>query len=202
MEGAELAEEVIQFREGLDAKTNALLDDFDCMRFLRARQMNVQKAIAMAAEWSTWANEPLPGNPNGRTPLTILDDVDDPNEDVFTSKAHCPHTLAGEDKEGHPIYWEQTGRCGRRYRELRKYMDNEGLFSRHVRIQEMMMCRMKAVADRTGNHIEKLVVVNDFADLQMSPDMDAIRYATGIIGIDQKYYPERLHTVFCINTPW
>lgn len=199
MDGHELAEQVMSFREGLDFSTNALLDDFDCMRFLRARQMNIEKAIAMAAEWGTWINEPLAGSRAGRTPLTILDDLEDPDEDIFTSKAPCPHSLTGEDKEGRPIYWEQTGRCGVQYRELRKYMDNENLFARHIRIQQMMLCRMKAINERTGKNIEKLVVVNDLAQLQMSPDMDAIRYFIGIIGIDQKYYPERLHAVYCIN---
>ena len=202
MDGIELAEEVVQFREGLDTATNALLDDFDCMRFLRARQMNISKAVAMATDWSQWANEVLPGSPNGRTPLTILHDIDDPHEEVYTSLAHCPHSLSGEDKDGRPIYWEQTGQCGVMYRELRKHVDNEVLFSRHIRIQEMMMCRMKATTERTGKRVEKLVVVNDLAALQMSPDMDAIKYFIGIIGIDQKYYPERLQTVFCINTPW
>ena len=200
MSGEELAEEVTALREGLDARTNALLDDFDCMRFLRARQMNVPKAIAMAAEWGTWANEVLPGSRTGRTPLNILDDIEDPDEEVYTSKAHCPHALCGEDKEGRPIYWEQTGKCGVQYRELRKYVDNDVLFARHVRIQQLMLCRMRATMERTGQRVEKLVVVNDLSHLQMSPDMDAIRYFIGIIGIDQKFFPERLQTVFCINT--
>jgi hypothetical protein len=201
-EGVELAEEVVAFREGLDAGTSALLDDFDCMRFLRARQMDVSKAVAMAAAWGAWANTPLPGSASGRTPLTILDDTEDPHEEVYTSKAHCPHCLGGEDKEGRPIYWEQTGKCGVMYKQLRTFVDNDVLFARHIRIQQLMLCRMKALNARTGNRIEKLVVVNDLSHLQMSPDLDGIRYFTGLIGIDQNFFPERLHQVFCINTPW
>jgi hypothetical protein len=198
--GAVLGERVIEFREGLDARTNSLLDDFDCMRFLRARQMDVDKAVEMATAWGEWAHTVLPGSAAGRTPLNILDDLVDPNEEIYTRL--CPHSLSGVDKGGRPIYWEKTGKCSVIYRELRKDLSNEDLFARHVRIQEMMLCRTRYTLAEKGERVEKMVVVDDMGDLQMSPDLDAIKYVIGILGIDQKYYPERLHAIYCINCPW
>lgn len=40
----------------------ANLTDRDCMRFLRARKMNVEKAVEMANNWWVWYNTPVQGS--------------------------------------------------------------------------------------------------------------------------------------------
>ena len=194
------AEEVAAFREGLDSATNALLDDFDCMRFLRARQMDVPKAIAMATDWGIWAKQALPGSRSGRTPLTILADVEDPDEEVYSQ--YCPHSLDGEDREGRPIFWEKTGEGSQQFWELKKVLSHDQLVARHVRLQQLMGCRLKYCSEKHGKRIEKVVAVNDFSNISMSPDMDAIKFAIAVLKCDQNYFPERLQTIFAINCPW
>lgn len=196
----ETAEELVAFREGLDSTANALLDDSDCMRFLRARQMNVDKAIAMAADWAKWATEPLPGSHSERTPLTLLEDVEDPNEEVYSRL--CPHSLEGEDKEGRPIFWEQTGEGSQKFWELKKILTHDELITRHVRIQQLMGCRLRYCSEKHARQIEKMVAVNNFEHISMSPDLDAIKFAIAVLKCDQNFFPERLQTIFAINCPW
>jgi hypothetical protein len=199
MEGVELAEEVVAFREGLDAGTSALLDDFDCMRFLRARQMDVSKAVAMAAAWGAWANTPLPGRPD-LTPLTILDDTEDPHEPFYSK--YCPHFMEGEDKAGRPIYWEQTGEGSQHFHELKSFLSPEEMMTRHIRIQQMMTCRLKYCSEKHDIRIEKMISVNNFSNLSYSPDLDSIKFAIAALTCDQNNFPERLQTVYAINCPW
>jgi hypothetical protein len=200
MEGVELAEEVVAFREGLDGGTSALLDDFDCMRFLRARQMDVPKAVIMATAWGVWAVSPLAGSRDGRTPLTILDDVDDMHEPIYSK--YCPHFMEGEDKAGRPIYWEQTGDGSQHFYQLKEILSHDELVARHIRIQQMMTCRLKYCSDKHDRRIEKMISVNNFSNLSYSPDLDSIKFAIAALTCDQDNFPERLQTVYAINCPW
>lgn len=200
MEGGDMDDMVMQLREGLDAGTNALLDDFDCMRFLRARQLNVAKAVDMARQWGSWATEALPGSPEGKCPLNLLDTVEDPNEDLYTR--YCPHLMEGEDRDGRPVYWEQTGEGSCNFSKLKQEINHDEMLARHIRLQLLMQCRLKHCSERHGKHIGKLVSVQNFGGISMQPDLDSIKYAIAVLGCDQSYFPETLHTVYAINCPW
>jgi hypothetical protein len=131
----------------------------------------------------------------------MLDTVVDPTEeDIY--KRLTPHILAGEDREGHPIYWERTGRCAQNFGQLKQAVDPTGLLVRHVRMQEITVCRLRAVSAKHGRRIEKGIFVMDCSQLGMSPDLDSIKYIISSLGIDQKFYPERLHSMYAINCPW
>lgn len=193
---------VAALRESLDAAANALLDDHDCMRFLRARSMDVSRAVEMASEWAVWYVTPMrEGGGDSTIPQRMLDVIVDPvEEDIFTRLT--PHILAGEDREGHPIYWERTGLCAQNFGQLKQSVDALGLQIRHVRMQEICVSRLRAVSARRGHRVEKGIFVMDCSHLGMSPDLDGIKYIIAMLGIDQKYYPERLHSLYAINCPW
>lgn len=136
----------------------------------------------------------------GRTPLNILDDVEDPDENVYSQ--YCPHSLEGEDKGGRPVFWEQTGEGSQQFWQLKKAISADALLVRHVRIQQLMGCRLRFCSEKHGRRIDKMVAVNDFANISMSPDLDAIKFAVAVLKCDQNYFPERLQTIFAINCPW
>lgn len=192
--------QIAALRERLDPTTNELLLDHDCMRFLRARQMDVERAAEMSNAWGVWVQTPLVGSQQGRTPLNILHDIDDPNEHFYASL--CPHSIVGEDREGRPIFWEKTGACAANYSQIKKDLNNETLIARHIWIQSLMGCRLKQMSEKHGIKIEKTNVVFDMSGLQFSPDMDSIRYCIAMLHVDQNYFPESLNSIFVINAPW
>ena len=102
--------EVTQLRERLLALSslsgaNELLSDEDCLRFLKSKNYHVNKTTEMVKQWFEWWNRPLPGFTDVM-PKNILNYVNE-RENIATDI--LLHANYGEDKEGHPIYWEKTG---------------------------------------------------------------------------------------------
>jgi hypothetical protein len=101
--------EVIQLRDRLLAISlsgaNELLSDEDCLRFLKSKNYHVTKTAEMVKQWFEWWNSPLPGFTDVM-PKNILNYV---NEKENIAADILLHANYGEDKEGHPIYWEKTG---------------------------------------------------------------------------------------------
>ncbi len=54
--------EVKILRERLPADLNENVSDFKCVKFLRARNLNVDKAEEMILQWWSWWQIPLPGD--------------------------------------------------------------------------------------------------------------------------------------------
>jgi hypothetical protein len=190
--------DVSVLRSLVSADTNRLLTDFDCQRFLRARRMDAEAAAAMAQKWGEWFCTPLSGST--KSPKDLWADFEDKNEGLFTE--FCPHSLQGVDKEGYPIYWEKTGTCSSNFWKLKEHISHDELIVRHVRLQLLMSARMVYCSTQFGRNIDRFVVINDFKNLSISPDIDAIKYVIAISDIDSNYFPERLHRSFAINCPW
>lgn len=104
-EGAKLGE----LRGSLTSEENEMLSDDDCHRFLRARNHDIHKTSDMVKKWAVWYHTPLPKTTDEEmTPANILVKQDqDKKEQIYTDL--LPHSNVGEDKEGHPVYWEKTG---------------------------------------------------------------------------------------------
>lgn len=86
----------------------------------------------MANNWDAWYTRPIPGA-GDVTPQTILNDVEDKNEEVYRNL--MPHSNMYEDKEGRPIYWELTGEISSRFSEVLQSLSCEDLVIRHIRQQ-------------------------------------------------------------------
>ena len=101
--------EVTQLRERLLALSlsgaNELLSDEDCLRFLKSKNYHVTKTTEMVKQWFEWWNRPLPGFTDVM-PKNILNYVNERENIAIDILLHANY---GEDKEGHPIYWEKTG---------------------------------------------------------------------------------------------
>ncbi|CAE7682630.1 SEC14 [Symbiodinium microadriaticum] len=195
-----IEELTVFFREEIGSDISTDLDDADCMRFLRARKMNIHHAADMARRWHTWWHQYLPENNSHLTPATILTEMDDPLEPLITEL--CPHALVGVDKAGHPIYWEQTGLISTRLGRLKHETTLQALVTRHIRLQEMLHVRRIFESKRTGRNIEKSTIVFDLKGVSMTPDFFGIEYMRKMLEIDQNFYPERLSHMVFINAPW
>ena len=125
------AEVLKQFKDSVNAEVLYLVNDSDCARFLRAREMDISKASTMANEWASWYTSTAACGTT--TPMDILDGITDRNEDVYTRL--CPLCHMGEDKEGCPIYWEQSGLISGQFDELANNISLDDMVTRHIRNQ-------------------------------------------------------------------
>jgi hypothetical protein len=122
-----------EFLAKLNPNTAALLSECDCQRFIHARKGDIDKAVEMAHAWSDWWVTNLPGIDPPVCPRDILKNLEDPHEDVY--KQYVPHSNMGEDKEGHPIYWDATGRISSNFALLMEHISMDELMWRHIRQQ-------------------------------------------------------------------
>lgn len=91
-------------RKRIPTELTGLLSEADCLRFLRARNYNIEKTTEMIEKWGKWWFTPLPG-----TDMLPKDAASgaDPHEEVY--RELMPHSNLGETKIGCPLYWEKTG---------------------------------------------------------------------------------------------
>jgi hypothetical protein len=125
----EESHECSQLRTLLTPRLRNLLSSSDLHRFLLARKFDITAAVAMIQDWDNWYNHPLSGQPC--SPRDILNDIEDPMEDIHTRL--CPISHMGEDKAGHPIYWEKSGLISGHFSELIEILNVDDMLARHVR---------------------------------------------------------------------
>ena len=123
----------------------------------------------------------------GKTPANILDEPD-PNEHIF--QRLTPYSNMGIGKTGCPIYWEQTGLISTRFIELHKFISIDGLVTRHIRQQELMVKRLQHISEKRGEPIEKQICIMNLKNLSYSLDTRALATFHRTLVIDQAYYPE------------
>ncbi len=79
----------------------------------------------------------------------MLNPIVDKNEAVYTRM--CPISLMGEDKDGCPIYWEQSGEISIRFAEVADELSLDEMLTRHIRCQVDQHNNMLKVACLFGN---------------------------------------------------
>lgn len=121
-----------EFIEQLNEECSLKFTELDCKRFLRARKWHVDKAIDMAHACGVWRISPIHGAPDF-TPESIINSCVDKNEAIYARL--MPHANTGEDKFGHPIYWEKTGLISSRFVEISSLLCSDDLVVRHIRQQ-------------------------------------------------------------------
>ena len=175
------------------------LSDIDVLRFLKARNNNLQKASLMLNEYLTWYVTPIKGVESD-TPRTILDQPD-PDAEVWGQ--YFPYSFLGHDKEGCPIYWEKTGECSQTFPEAIKRLSEDKMVWMHILKQEVTLrTRMSVASAFYKTQITKQIGIMDLANVSYAVDFRAMSYCTRSVTIDQNYYPETLKTLYIINAPW
>ena len=189
------------FRNRLPGDLKEYLTKEDSLRFLRARKKNAEKAAEMASDWWVWFNKPIPIPVKGEVaPRKILSPVEDLNEEIY--QRMMPHSNYGIGKEGHPVYWEQTGLISTRFGEVNKILSVDDMVTRHIRQQEIAVQRMNHYSSSMSKPISSQIIVMNLMNLSYKLDTKALSTFKQTLVIDQNYYPERLHILFMINAPW
>lgn len=198
---AEEAAALEQFYEIVNKEAKEHISESDAKRYLRARKWNVNDAVAMAENWYIWWNTPTPCG-YGTTPRSLLDEIVDRHEHIYSRL--CPLTHTGVDRDGCPIYWEQSGLISQVFNELATEITLDEMMTRHIRNQEIALCRLYHLSKQSNNPtaIDKQVIVFNLDSLSYSLDTRSLSVFRRIISCDQDYYPERLKHFFVINAPW
>ncbi|XAR50401.1 hypothetical protein NMG60_11004717 [Bertholletia excelsa] len=150
------------------------VDDYTIRRFLRARDLEVEKASAMFLKYQEWRRAFVP---NGQVSASEVPD----------GIAHNKMFVQGFDKKGRPI----AVVFGRRHFQHKGGVDE---FKRFVVFALDKLC------SRIPPGQEKFAIIIDLEGWGYSnSDMRAY---LGALSILQDYYPERLGKLFLIHVPY
>lgn len=167
--------------------------DFYLRRFLRARQLDIDKAIVMVQANIAWRaendcktilNRPLPGNK------------------AAVMSANFLSFWAGYDKKGNSVYLEHTAAIP--FDALAEHMTVEELIHAHVQLQEY---QMKVIYEQTsrkqGKRCFRTTNVMDLRGLGLSSFTSFIKdLILRVSAVNQENYPEALEECYIVNAPW
>lgn len=192
---SKMQEDVLEkFRSALGAQKREVHDDYDLLRFLRARQFNLDKAMAMYRDNLAW-------RASFGTDAILQTWSADP-EKLKEFKSFYPHGHHGIDKQGRPIYIERIGHI-----DMAKAMgifSLEELLRFHVYEWERLLAyKFPTCSQHTGKRVDQCVTILDLEDMSMNKHFtsltrDALKQ---LAKIDQDNYPEHLGVMFVINAP-
>ncbi|XP_022955736.1 patellin-4-like [Cucurbita moschata] len=159
------------FVEGEDSSAKDV-DDFMLRRFLRARDLDIEKASAMFLKYLSWRRSAIP---DGFISVSELS----------TNLAHNKLFMQGVDKKGHPIV---VG-FGNRHKQ--------GNLEEFIRF---VIFALDKICSRIPRGQEKFVCIGDLQGWGYSnSDIRGYRAALSIL---QDYYPERLGKLYIVHVPY
>lgn len=166
------------------AKTNSY---HAFLRFLRAREWDVNAASEMYANFLSWRNK------------SNMDHIlDNPPPKADTYMKLIPHVYHGFDKQGRPVLFERIGNVD--WDLLEAYLTDEQLMCNHLWEIEYSARRCRESSQRSGKHVETFTRIVDLTGLNLS-GRKGLKFIRMCAANDQNYYPERLGRVIVINAP-
>lgn len=175
-------------REAIPSEYAAGTDEYEMLRFLRARKFVVEDAVAMFTSYKKWYTEKKIANILDKNP-----------ENVELIVKLIPNAHFGYDLEGHPVYIERTGSIDPEV-FMSNFSDNQILIS-HIWGQEHQIRRCKEFCeshDLPIGSIDKFSTIMDLAGLGLQ-HKDCLKFTKLITENDTKFYPERMAYTFIVN---
>lgn len=167
------------------------LDDFTLLRFLRARQFEVDRSHRMFQRCEKWRKE------FGTN--TVLEDF------VYVEKAKVaklyPQYYHKTDKDGRPVYYEELGKVN--IPEMYKITTQDRMLKQLVwEYENFALYRLSACSRKAGVLVETSCTILDLAGISISSVYQVFGYVKAASNIGQNYYPERMGKFYMINAPF
>ncbi|CAO2826931.1 unnamed protein product [Amaranthus hypochondriacus] len=150
-------------------------DDLMLRRFLRARDLNVEKAATMFLKYLKWKRTFLPKG------FVSEDEIE---HDLSQNKI----SLGGQDKQGRPIV---VAFAGRHYQSSKPGGLDE--------FKRLVVYTLDKLCARIPDGQEKFLAIGDLQGWGYSNS--DVRGYLGFISVLQDYYPERLGKLFIVHAP-
>jgi len=181
---------ISEIRKRMGSDLTSRYTDVRICRFLRARELNLDKAEEMLRKEIKWRSVV--------NPEKIFEEF--PSHPQFKSlMAYWPGEFHGTDKSGVPLYCERIGAvdpCS-----LFKNVKREDLIQFHIYMMEHNDRVLESSFERIGSPVGYIYVM-DVGELgfkhRNSHALDTIKE---ISNIDDNYYPETLRKFVVCNTP-
>lgn len=163
------------------------------LRFLIAAEFDVSTARENIRQMKAWREE----NDIDNLLRWIL-----PEDKLKILRRCMPSSYHGNDKEGHPIHLERTGRF---QWEILRHCSAEELVKIHILAQEyqsrVLFPRASAAK---GYTVDKMANILDLQGLNLGvlSNLHALNIFKQVQRIDQKYYPEMLSVTYIVNAGW
>ncbi len=166
-----------------------------CLRYLRARKLDIKKSTAMLLQTIKWRNE----NDIESLLSTPLD------EDDFRENAQLyPASYHKHDAHGRPVYMERTGSA--KFSTLLKRLGQKNFLRMHLRGMEYQYrVLLPNASKKFKKPTTQMCNVIDVGELSL---YDTVRHSEvltalkTIAQVDSDYYPENLGTTLVCNAPW
>lgn len=207
LDDTHLVEYVHEFRYHLESDLSASLSDHDCLRFLRAKEGNMSKAVEMAKVWNEWRHNLHPAINSVGLKYSANLILACESSDLLWNHPHSHLLPCGHhafDKAGRPVFWLKLGLIISQFKEVKKYFTNDQLIHYIIWNQEALLLRQEFSAQQRLCRIADIVMVADMNYLPMSSfmDKDALSMMRFLVSTCQHHYPETLHKLLIVNTPW
>lgn len=178
------------FREAVgDVLKKPEHDDRYLLRWLRARDFNLNKAEQMLRAHMEWRKQ------------FGIDDVMTWPESPEVLRKYYPGGFVGYDREGRPVSIIPFGGCD--LKGLLNSVTLDEVMKHVVRQFEDVAVDIKQQCKKLGKPIETVTYIFDFDGFALSTlaSKAVIDYLTNLMCIFEDNYPERLHKAFVINAP-